>query len=83
MDDECTYTGMVDWGSASSLVYSSVLVASYTGQGERYVCGSQKGISLLSVPQKIYCILVLKVRLQAEDEICEDQCGSMSGRGWV
>jgi len=65
----------VDWKRA-------VLVALYKGKGDQRVCDNLGGISLLSIPGKVYAALLLR-RLAAhfDAQLLEAQCGFRKGRG--
>ena len=69
-------TGMapLDWRSA-------IIVPIYK-KGSRKVCKNYRGISLLSIPGKVFA-KVLKSRVQrvTEEKVMEEQVGFMSRRG--
>ena len=51
-------------------------------KGDKYECGSSRGISLLSVVCKLYRrVLIKRVRSRTECAIWEEQCGFRQGRG--
>ena len=62
----------------------AIIVPIYKGKGDRSECKNYRGISLLSIPGKVYGrILIEKVRSLTERLIGEEQCGFRSGRGCV
>ena len=62
----------------------AIIVPIYKGKGDRSECKNYRGISLLSIPGKVYGrILIERVRLLTEGMIGEEQCGFRSGRGCV
>ena len=62
----------------------AIIVPIYKGKGDRNECKNYRGISLLSIPGKVYGrILIEKVRSLTERLIGEEQCGFRSGRGCV
>jgi hypothetical protein len=74
---ECWEKGSVpsDWKDA-------VLVPLYKGKGERTECKNHRGISLLSIPGKVFGrIIVRRIHLETSHKIWDVQCGFMSGRG--
>ena len=67
----------LDWKRA-------IVVPFYKGKGDRMECKNYRGISLLSIPGKVYGrVLIERVRLETEHMIGEEQCGFRSGRGCV
>ncbi|KAL7836057.1 hypothetical protein SRHO_G00284040 [Serrasalmus rhombeus] len=51
-------------------------------RGDRRVCSNYRGITLLSLPGKVYAgVLEKRVRLIVEPRIQEEQCGFRPGRG--
>ena len=67
----------VDWMRA-------IIVPIYKGKGDRNECKNYRGISLLSIPGKVYGrIIIERVRVLTEGMIGEEQCGFRSGRGCV
>uniref|UniRef100_A0A8C8DHP6 ribonuclease H n=1 Tax=Oryzias sinensis TaxID=183150 RepID=A0A8C8DHP6_9TELE len=75
----CFANGQVplDWMSAC-------VVPLYKGKGDKYECGSFRGISLLSVVGKVYGrVLINRVVEGTECMIGEEQCGFRRGRGCV
>ena len=67
----------LDWVSAC-------VVPLYKGKGDKFDCGSFRGISLLSVVGKLYGrILIERVREGTENVIGEEQGGFRRGRGCV
>ncbi len=66
-----------DWTKA-------IIVPIYKGKGRRGGCGSYRGISLLSVPGKIYGkVITERVQRLTEEKISEEQGGFRKGRGCV
>ncbi|MEL7302024.1 MAG: reverse transcriptase family protein, partial [Pseudomonadota bacterium] len=75
----CMTEGVVpkDWQKA-------IIVPLYKGKGDRGECKNYRGISLLSIPGKVYGrILIERVRGMTEGMIGEEQCGFRMGRGCV
>ncbi len=51
-------------------------------KGDRRVCSNYRGITLLSLPGKVYArVLERRIRLIVEPRIQEEQCGFCPGRG--
>ena len=62
----------------------TITVLLYKGKGDRNDCKNYRGISLLSIPGKVYGRIVIeRVRILTEGMIGEEQCGFKSGRGCV
>ena len=62
----------------------AIMVPFYKGKGDRNDCRSYRGISLLSIPGKVYGrILIERVRALTEGRMGEEQCGFRRGRGCV
>ncbi len=56
----------------------------YKGKGSRRECSSYRGISLLTVPGKVYGrILTERLMEVTEGKVSEDQGGFKKGRGCV
>jgi len=75
----CLTEGVVpkDWQRA-------IIVSLYKGKGDRGECKNYRGISLLSIPGKVYGrVLIERVRVLTEGMIGEEQCGFRMGRGCV
>ena len=75
----CLAVGKVpkDWQRA-------IVVPLYKGKGDRLDCKNYRGISLLSIPGKVYGrILIERVRVMTEGMLGEEQCGFRMGRGCV
>ena len=75
----CLIEGRVprDWKRA-------IVVPLYKGKGDKSECKNYRGISLLSIPGKVYGrVIIEKVRLMTENLIGEEQCGFRRGRGCV
>ena len=71
IEDRC---GPSNWSSA-------IIVAIHT-KGSRKVCKNYKGISLLSIPGKVFAkVISNQVRRVTEKKIMEEQAGCRSGRG--
>ena len=52
------------------------IVPLYKGKGDKYKCGSYRGISLLSVVGKLYGrVLINRISSETECAIGEEQCG--------
>ena len=61
-----------------------IIVPLYKGKGDKGDCKNYRGISLLSIPGKVYGrILIERVRGMTEGMIDEEQCGFRRGRGCV
>ena len=66
-----------DWRNAC-------IVPLYKGKGDKGECSNYRGISLLSIPGKLYGrVLIERVKACTEHQIGEEQCGFRSGRGCV
>ena len=53
-------------------------------KGDRRVCSNYRGITLLSLPAKVYSgVLERRIRRTVESRIQEEQCGFRPGRGTV
>ncbi len=62
----------------------TIIVPLYKGKGSRSECGSYRGISLLSVPGKVYGrILTERLMEVMEGNVSEEQGGFRKGRGCV
>ena len=62
----------------------AIIVPIYKGMGDRSDCKNYRGISLLSIPGKVYGrILIEKVHSLTERLTGEEQCGFRPGRGCV
>ena len=75
----CLIEGVVpkDW-------QRGIIVPLYKGKGDRGECKNYRGISLLSIPGKVYGrILIERVRMMTEGKIGEEQCGFRNGRGCI
>ena len=58
------------------------IVPLYKGKGDPLECRNSRGISLLSVPGKVYGkILIKRVIENSEGQVGEEQCGFRKGRG--
>ena len=75
----CLVKGEVplDWRRA-------IVVPFYKGKGDRKECKNYRGISLLSIPGKVYGrVLIDRVRYETENMVGEEQCGFRNGRGCI
>jgi hypothetical protein len=62
----------------------ALVVPLYKNKGAKDVTGNYRGISLLSIPGKVYAsILLHRVAAQVESTLHEAQCGFRPGRGTV
>ena len=62
----------------------AVIVPLYKGKGCRDVCASYRGISLLSIPGKVYGrIIIERVKERTRNLVGEEQGGFLEGRGCV
>ena len=58
------------------------IVPLYKNKGKRYECGNYRGISLLSVPGKVFASIILNRRKDAFVQVLrEEQCGFRKSRG--
>ena len=74
----------VQEGKVPSDWMKAVIVPLYKGKGDKGECKNYRGISLLSIPGKVYGRVVIdRVRSVTEGEIGEEQCGFRRGRGCV
>ncbi len=61
-----------------------IIVPVYKGKGRRGECGSYRGISLLSIPGKVYGKVIIEtVQRLTEEKISEEQGGFRKGRECV
>ncbi len=68
---------LADWTKA-------IIVPVYNGKGRRGDCGSYRGLSLFSVPGKVYGkVITERVQRLTEEKIGEEQGGFRKGRGCV
>ena len=77
--NECTLEEKVpnDWMRA-------IIVTVYKGKGDRSECNNYRGISLLSIPGKVYGrVLINKVCSLIKGLIGKEQCGFRSGTRYV
>ena len=59
----------------------AIIIPIYKGKGDRKECGSYRGISLLSIPGKVYGrILIERVMEMTESKISQEQGGFRKGR---
>ena len=62
----------------------AIMVPIYKGKGSKDECGSYRGISLLSIPGKVYGkVIIERVMEITESRISEEQGGFRKGRGCV
>ena len=62
----------------------AIIIPIYKGKGDRKECGSYRGISLLSIPGKVYGrILIERVTEMTESKISQEQGGFRKGRGCI
>ena len=62
----------------------AIIVPIYKGKGDRSKCKNYRGISLLTIPGKVYGrILIEKVHSLTERLKGEEQCGFRPGRGCI
>ncbi len=60
------------------------IVPLYKGKGRRSECSSYRGISLLSIPGRVYGRILTERLLEVtEQKVSEDQGGFRKGRGCV
>ncbi|KAK3536886.1 hypothetical protein QTP86_027004 [Hemibagrus guttatus] len=73
----------IAWRSGTvPLDWVTVVVVPLFKKGDRRVCSNYRGITLLSLPGKVYSrVLERRVRLLVEPRIQEDQCGFRPSRG--
>uniref|UniRef100_A0A669BJZ3 Reverse transcriptase domain-containing protein n=1 Tax=Oreochromis niloticus TaxID=8128 RepID=A0A669BJZ3_ORENI len=73
----------VAWRSgAVPLDWQTGVVVPIFKRGDRRVCSNYRGITLLSLPGKVYArVLERRVRPLVEPQIQEEQCGFRPGRG--
>ncbi|TWW80198.1 hypothetical protein D4764_01G0000130 [Takifugu flavidus] len=75
----------IAWTSgAVPLDWQTGVVVPLFKKGDRRVCSNYRGITLLSLPGKVYSgVLERRVRRTVEPRIQEEQCGFRPGRGTV
>ena len=62
----------------------AIIIPIYKGKGDKGECKNYRGISLLSMPGKVYGrVLIEKVEGLTERFVREEQCGFRKGRGCV
>jgi len=62
----------------------AILVPVYKGKGSRDMCGNYRGISLLSIPGKVYSRIVIERVMEiTEGRISDEQGGFRKGKGCV
>ncbi|KAL7861723.1 hypothetical protein SRHO_G00131640 [Serrasalmus rhombeus] len=73
----------IAWTSgAVPLDWQTGVVVPLFKKGDRRVCSNYRGITLLSLPGKVYAgVLEKRVRLVVEPQIQEEQCGFRPARG--
>ncbi|MEL7181936.1 MAG: reverse transcriptase family protein, partial [Pseudomonadota bacterium] len=73
----------IAWKSgAVPLDWQTGVVVPLFKKGDRRVCSNYRGITLLSLPGKVYAgVLEKRVRSIVESQIQEEQCGFRPGRG--
>jgi len=53
-------------------------------KGNLTICGNHRGISLLSVPSKIFCIILIdRTKKGVDERLCQEQAGFKQGGGTV
>ncbi len=66
-----------DWSKAA-------IVPVYEGKGDKIECNNYRGISLLSIPDKVYGkILIRRVQVITNDKVSEEQGRFRTGKGCV
>ena len=75
----------VAWGSGTvPMAWQTGVVVPIFKKGDRRVCSNYRGITLLSLPGKVYSrVLERRLRPIVEPQIQEEQCGFRPGRGTV
>ncbi|TWW74447.1 R2DM Retrovirus-related Pol polyprotein from type II retrotransposable element [Takifugu flavidus] len=75
----------IAWTSGAVLLdWQTGVVVPLFKKGDRRVCSNYRGITLLSLPGKVYSgVLERRVRRIVEPRIQEEQCGFRPGRGTV
>ena len=75
----------VAWGSGTvPMEWQTGVVVPIFKKGDRRVCSNYRGITLLSLPGKVYSrVLERRLRPIVEPQIQEEQCGFRPGRGTV
>ena len=63
---------------------NAVIVPIYKGKGDKRECGNYRGVSLLSVPGKVFGRVIMdRVKEATEYLVSEEQCGFRGGRGCI
>ena len=63
---------------------AACIVPVYKGKGDRRDCANYRGIIILSIPRKIYgMVLISKVIESTKNQVAEEQGGFRSGRGCI
>ncbi|KAI3358957.1 hypothetical protein L3Q82_015343 [Scortum barcoo] len=69
-------------GDSASGVWQTGVVVPLFKKGDRRVCSNYRGITLLSLPGKVYArVLERRIRPIVDPRIQEEQCGFRPGRG--
>ncbi|KAK3565056.1 hypothetical protein QTP86_032481, partial [Hemibagrus guttatus] len=73
---------IVWWSGTVPLDWATGVLVPLFKKGDRRVCSNYRGITLLSLPGKVYSrVLDRRVRLLFEPQIQEEQCGFRPSRG--
>ena len=65
-------------------IFDKCMVPVYRGKGVRRDCVNYRGISILSIPGKIYGkVLISRVIGNTKEQVAEEQGGFRSGRGCI
>ncbi|KAI3356686.1 hypothetical protein L3Q82_003368 [Scortum barcoo] len=71
-------------GDSAPLEWQTGVVVPLFKKGDRRVCSNYRGITLLSLPGKVYArVLERRIRPIVDPRIQEEQCGFRPGRGTV
>ena len=66
-----------DWKTAC-------IVPVYKGKDDKRICANYRGISMLSMPGKVYGrVFIIRVRESTKEQVAEEQGGFRSGRGCI
>ena len=64
--------------------WSKAIIVPIYKSKDKQECGNYRGISLLSIPSKVYTkILQQRIRKYVEESVSEEQAGFMKGRGTI